>query len=73
MRAISEMSGFAIEASPLRAESPWQQAEGVLSTLWSRNPDRRKAVVLGLGVQPPSLLCHLCGLNHVYPQMAMAV
>lgn len=32
MRAISEMSGFAIEASPLRAESPWQQAEGVLST-----------------------------------------
>lgn len=66
MRAISEVSGFAIEAS--RVESPWPWAEVSLGPLWSRNPDRRRVVVLGLGVQPSSLPCHLCGLTKSTPK-----
>lgn len=45
MRAISEMSGFAIEGSPPRAKSPWQRlrvsAEGVLEHFVQQKPRQK--------------------------------
>lgn len=43
MGAISEVSGFAIKASP-HVETPWQRAEGVLGHMTEQKPRQESRV-----------------------------